>query len=607
MLYLPVLRLVARGFMNKKRFLLFFSFFLLSFSLTACGGVEEHIWLKSLGWSRAVYLGSTAYKEPVPVVLNDAGEQFFLLTEKDGNSNNAYFRLKAYSQDADLLWDTSLTEIALHAPEAAHLYWLDGELRLFWIEEQQLYTLSLDSSGNLLGDPILLSEEDTVDSLSLVTDSTGAATLFYAGTRKEPGVYALSSFDGTPAKTTLDPAGIRIQARVDQDDILHLGWARYPPGYGTSEIVYAAYPSQSAWDDENLHVIHSLATSPANLLDGPVLGVDTNDIYIFWTVTIRSGLESGTVTTEYLSFPHNTLAAVEQPQTLTMPAISTSMRQEFFPAEQLKAGERVDLRSPLPVTADVQELTTNTNVAGELGLAFQTPTQHLWRKSKYQVNVAYFADGVPTSYQPLSYTTTLSTTPYLANGADGYVYITWLEKLESDRYTVYYASTAPQWVTVLGRSTSDEILRVVGQVLFGMLVGVLMAPIAGAVWMLAPLFVLLLLAPLRKLGSERIRLWLSILSLVIAVAAYWVGKLAVLPGMSTYVPFSAWVPEISLGLSAFLRWFVPLGFSLFALLVAWHYTFRQSSDSTLYFLLIYIGIDALLTSSVYAVLIFGGI
>jgi len=44
-----------------------------------------------------------------------------------------------------------------------------------------------------------------------------------------------------------------------------------------------------------------------------------------------------------------------------------------------------------------------------------------------------------------------------------------------------------------------------------------------------------------------------------------------------------------------------------ALFLAWYYTFRQSNPSTLYFLLIYIGVDALLTAAIYAVLIYGAI
>ncbi len=586
--------------MSKKNIFILLAF-LLSLSLSACASVEEHIWLKSLGWSRALFVGNTAYKDPVPVAINAQGEQAILLIEKEAEGDSAHFRLKVYAKNADLLWDNLLSEIDVSKPENATLLWDAETLRLFWIDEEQLYTLSVDSSGNMVGDPLLLSEGETVGSLSAVTDSTNGIRLFYAGTREEPGVYALNSFDGTQPKSTLDPVGFRIQARYDQQGILHLGWVRYPAGYGTSEIVYAT-------DSGEPLSVQEITTSPVNVLDGPVLGVDADGIYLFWTVTIRTGMEAGTVQTQYLYFPYGQPAPGTKPQQFFAPALSSSLTQVAFAPQSLRVGERVDLRSErLPLTADVVELATNLSPSGELALAFQSPTQHLWRKMKKQVNLIYFAGGEPTSYQPLSYTTTLSTTPNIVSDADGYLYITWLEKQQSDWHTVYFASTAPEMVTALGHTTGDEFLRVFGQVVFGLLVGMLMAPIAGAVWMLAPMFVLLLTSPLRKLSNERTRMVMTVLSVVLAIVAYWVGKFAVLPGMSAYVPFSAWVPEISVAVGNLLRWFVPLFFSLVALLIAWHYTFRQSNDSTLYFLLIYIGVDALLTSAVYAVLIFGGI
>ena len=592
---------------NLRQFFLL-AVILMTFSLSACSSVEEHIWLKSLGWSRGLLLGETAYKDPVPIAITQSGEQFFLLVERDELGDSSYFRVKAFSPDAELLWDQRLDELDLDAPEAIQLFWLQEELHLFWIDDQQLYTLTMDARGNLLDDPTLLSGSDVVGSFSVAVGAGEEPILFYAGTTHTPGVYALTSFDESQPKRTVDPDGVRVQVRYGQDGRLHAGWLRYPPGYGTSQIVYADSLQEDGWDIADAVVVHEIATGPSNVIEGPVFGVDEGDIYFFWSVTIRSGLEAGKITAEYLSFSHADGRLAGRPEALTMPALSTSLTQEEFADGVLLAGERVDLRNGgLPRTPDVQEIGVDRRVTGELAFAFQSSTQHLWRKAKKQVNVAYFAEGQPTSYQPLSYTTTISSTPFIISDESGYVYITWLEKLETDRYTVYFASTSPNIEVALGRSSADEILRVLGEVVFGMLVGILMAPITGAVWMLAPVLVLVITSPLRKLSSERVRKMMVFASLILAIAAYWASKFAVLPGISSYVPFSAWVPEMPLLLGNFLQWFVPIVFSLFALIVAWHYTFRQSNESTLYFLLVYIGVDALLTSSVYAVLIFGGI
>jgi hypothetical protein len=340
---------------------------------------------------------------------------------------------------------------------------------------------------------------------------------------------------------------------------------------------------------------------------GPVLGVEDANTYLFWTVIFRSGMQSGTVQTEYIHFPHLQPAAVVRPQSIAMPTIYT-LNHEQLSNTELSAGERVSLQDVnIPTTTTLQEIVTNTKAAGELAIAFRSPTQHLWRKEHYQVNVAYFRDGDPSSYQPLSFTPALSTTPNLISSGDGYLYITWLEKQETDDFTVYFASTSPTVKDTLNRSTGREFLRVVAQVSFGMLVGILLAPIGATLWAVAPMAVLLITAPLRSLGSSSLKVIFTVLSVLGSIAAYWVSKLATFPGMMDYVPFSSWIPHISMVVGNILRWAVPILIAAIAMFLAWYYTFRKSNQSTLYFLLIYIGVDALLTTAIYAVLIYGAI
>jgi hypothetical protein len=75
--------------------------------------------------------------------------------------------------------------------------------------------------------------------------------------------------------------------------------------------------------------------------------------------------------------------------------------------------------------------------------------------------------------------------------------------------------------------------------------------------------------------------------------------------MLAYVPFSAWIPNIPAVLGEILRIGVPFLTLLLSGFIAWHFTYRRGNDSSLYFLLIYIGVDALITTSIYAVLIYG--
>ena len=581
---------------------------LTAFFLSACSGPDEHIWLKSLGWSRAVFLGNTALNDPVPITLDDEGQIYFALLADDEAEEEMFFELIALDSKGLPLWKNSLDEIPLARPDSPQITWEEGNLRLYWIDGDSLYTLPLDAQGTPLQDePALLSADIAVGAYSLAVDDSGKSALWFAGARKNPGVYALSTSDGSGEIISIDPDGIRAQLRYDDENTLHATWLQYPVGYGRTQLFYGNYPQGKEIRAVSPHVVHELSVGPSSGLDGPMMGIDRDEVYVFWTVIIRSGLESGTIRTSYLHFPLGKPALASKPELIAMPSIY-GLQFEYISNSPLDAGERVSLQSGnYSRTEKVQEIIPNPVQADEMAIIFRSPTQYLWRKVKEQVNIAYFYEGEPASYQPLSFTTTLSTSPNLINSVDRHLYAVWLEKIETGWYAVYFASTSPVIEETLSRSTVRDLGRVAAQVSFGMLVGILMAPIAAGVWVVAPLGILFLFAPLRKFGSTRTQDMMGIVSLLFAIAAFWFGKLAMLPGMMDYVPFSAWVPEISRVLANILRWGVPITSSLFAIFIAWFYTYRQSSKSTLYFLLIYVGVDSLLTAAIYAVLIYGAI
>jgi len=582
-------------------------FALALFLLSACSGPDEHIWLKSSGWSRAAFLGNTVLNDPVPMTLDAEGRSYFLLVEADAkNAGEKNFNLIALDPNGLALWEHSLGEIPLTRPDSPQIIVDSGNLDLFWLDQNKLYSFRVNLQGEPLQNaPTLLSGEIAVDSYALAANASGETSLWFAGTRKNPGVYALTASDGNGQIQPVDPQGIRIRLRYDQSDTLHATWLRYPLGYGSTELLYGEYPPQKAMDAVEPQVVYELAVGPSSGLEGPVMGIDADEVYVFWTLIIRSGLEAGTIRTFYVHFPLGEPTLVARPEQLLMPS-GYDLQYEDLADTFFDTGERVALQDVrLPRTEKVQEIVPNPQQTGELAIIFRTPTEHLWRKEREQVNVAYFHQGLPVSYQPLSFTTTLSTSPNLLNSADRHLYALWLEKLETDNYAVYFASTSPAIKTAFSRSTTREIGRILAQVAFGILVGVLMAPIAAGILVVAPLVILFLFSPLRKIGSKRTQDIVAGISLFLAILAFWLGKIALLPGMLHYVPFSAWIPNIPHFLAETLRWGVPIASTMIALFVAWFYTYRKSNRSTLYFLLIYVGVDSFFTAAFYAVLIYG--
>ena len=156
---------------------------------------------------------------------------------------------------------------------------------------------------------------------------------------------------------------------------------------------------------------------------------------------------------------------------------------------------------------------------------------------------------------------------------------------------------------LLGMTTGD-IGRLFREVTFGLLSGVVLTPIVGLVLMIFPLFALFITSPIRK---EERGIWTVlgiVISIGLALVAYWIGKYTVLPGMRETVPFAAWIPAMPTWLNSILLWGTPMLIGLLGLGIAWNFTFRRHNASVMNFMLIYMVADSTLTLAVYGFLFY---
>ncbi len=575
---------------------------LLFLLLSSCSGPAERLWLKAPAWNRAALVGNTQVGDPVPLALDDAGRIYLLLINRGAEASRPM--VVAMDRQANVLWE-QMIDIALVQPDKPRLLW-DGEaIRLFWISDHELFTAQMDTKGDLVSAPERISGDVFVDDYDVRQLRGQELSVWFAGPRRQPGVYALKLGGSQQEATLVDPEGSKPTLQLDTAGTLHALWSRRPTGYGGAIFLYAAYPS-GEYQPGRETVVFDLTVGPTIGLFGPFLGIDEERVYIFWTVRFSAGLQAGTTLTRFTHFPLGEPESIARIQDLRVPT-SSKLDYEDLASASLKGGPRVVLGSGrYPTSAALSGLRTNPVQSPELALAFQMRVEHLYRDSEGQVSTVFLQDGAPTSYQLLSFTASASTAPLILSDEQGYLYVTWLEKRDEPGFSVYLASTDPEMSAALGSLTSDDLGRLGGEITFGLLTGALLAPIAAMIWLVPPLIVLGITSLIRREGRGAISLGTAV-SLLLTLSVYWWVKWLSLPGMRTYVPFSAWLPSIPAWLGPALQWGVPILIGIISAAVAWFFTFGRQNKSAIYFLLIYVAVDGPLTMAIYGVLFYAAI
>lgn len=568
--------------------------------LAGCAGedVPERLWLRAPGWSRATAVATSAAADPVPLALDPDGNFYMLvITAVEGEPQPV---VQALNRQTEIVWQRPLG-VVLSRPDRPAIMWHEGALHVYWLNNDMLYTAVLDADGNIVQPPTLLSGELAANAYEVVPDQQGNLTLWFAGPRRDPGLYLLAPATADAQPVLVDPEAIRPSARLDENGTLHVLWARNPSGFATTELLYAAYENREFVPNQETAVAE-LRLGTSTVLEGPWLGIDDENAYVMWTESVRTGMEAGSVNTLYTTFPLGEPQQAGGGQPLLAPA-TADLNYEPYPQGAFAVGPRVLSDPALPAANDVGDLAAADTAVSEVGVALTVPVQHDFRKVVRQIETLFLNSGVITSAQLLSYTTATSQTPFLAHDADLHLYVTWLERSDAG-FTVFFASTAPDVVAALSSLRAADVSRLAGEILFGILSGVVLTPLVAFVWLIAPLAVFGLTGFLRRRGEESVGAYLS---LGAAIVLYLGTKLLTLPGLRQYVPFSAWIPFMPVWLQATLQILVPVAITLVSLAIAWYVIYRRGSKSALYFLLAFAGLDALLTMAIYGFLIYNTI
>jgi hypothetical protein len=331
------------------------------------------------------------------------------------------------------------------------------------------------------------------------------------------------------------------------------------------------------------------------------IGVAKGDVYVLWTVQHFSGLRAGTAETMFVHLPAGNPERVTDPIRLAIPE-EYQLNYEQFPVG-LQSGPRYRLDQLRGGGSSfVTEAQFGGGFADEIPLVTRARVDYIRWKTESQVNVTYLQGGRPTAYQLLSFTPSSSTRPSIASDPAGDLYLTWLERGDEPGWSIYMAGTAPEFQSGIGKMTWEDLARPTADTIFGLLSGAILLPF-GLIWLI-PSAIVLLAATQFLPGAEDLPNPTAILSLALTLLVYWLAKIGSLPGMTEYVPFSAWLPFLPARMNGLLQIGVPLSIAALGLGAGLVSLRRRGSSSTVALAAFYGLVDTLLTMAVYAVLVY---
>lgn len=559
-------------------------------ALAGCGLGDSPAGRKpSPDFSRGVPLSSNLGGTP-GMLISPAGApvHFVFPSAADDQANIHYLQI---NEAAEVVQDVDLqlphgrkrTPRLLSAgDDRQHLFW---GLREPGSRGWALWHAVLDSSGNIIGQPALVSAEDSrVGDYAVVENNSGDAFVIW---EVEPsgGLWAsrVTEQGVEPDAVKLTESGESPAAYLQEDGTLHLTWLEE---FG---INYASFTNGELTLNAGQTVV-DLQEIIANL-DGPVVGVAGDWVYILWSVFARTGLESGTGWTEYISFPLGEPSA-------PAPTRVWMLTDEDQPYADYDSAYQLTVLAPAvtsPAISSSYVLEPDPAAGRQSELAVAISSNQTYRLEEYaQMAVLLFEDGDFSGYEMAGKTESFSMDGILRTDDEGDLYLAWREGTGNK---LYFAATEPNLRDELDSLGRDDLfLAIVGGGLEAV-TGALFFPLA-LVWFV-PGGILLGLWKLRRDG-ETINDNASRMLTVVAILLYEVTKFIFLPSMWSYIPFSAWL-DVPPGLGQLLRIMVPLLTFAIGILVAEYFRRRRSDMSSLLYFFAVCATDALLTLMIYGV------
>jgi len=577
-------------------------------------------------WSRGLRLGVSPLNQPVALQVDGEGHTHLVwYTKAEEVSKLHYAQL---DDQAKVVMERDLN-IPLFDPHKPQLL-LDrqGNMHLAFLAREEgaksLFHFLLGYDGEVLSEPTRLSPPTSggdkggeVKDYQMCLGQEGRIEVFWSD---KEGIVHLG-LDGRgeviSAPTLIVPRGMNPSAQVDRAGTIHLAWFQEPSPQ-SQELYYTALQGLGQRPSPNEvkgTKLTQFGTGMSAGLYGPVLGLDMGNVYIFWALEQRAGLEVGTAKSFYVSFP------LGSGQARLTPTRVNIVNSDFVTMPSVAGGQQNELAAMFTVWLGPSDLRTTTKSPSLLSVG----------KPTMQLAMGVFTESKVRGYQLAAETGSFSLRPNLvvdpalrqpfdpstlpfdsaqdklragsaqdkAQDTALSLYLTWLDTAGFGRYDVYYASTSPEAKAWLDRTHPKDVLLKAADLALGMLSGLALLPLV-ALWLFLPLLLLVLFYVF--VGEEELELRRVKVALGIAIVLYMGVKLVILPSSLLHFSFLDQVPS---QLSSVLVSGVPL--IILALAVAAITAYQRRAERATLFpaFLIFAATDALLSLVIYAPAIFG--
>ncbi len=543
-------------------------------------------------WSRGQHVGVTALNRPIHA-LPENGYVHLVWVAAEGKALQ-YVRL---DNAGKIQVSTDLEVGGAHPSDPQLVLHADGSLSVLWTDNphipRALFLARFSRGGQLLSEPVRLSIEGArVSDYMMAHNADGTVDVFWSTENPaEGGIYhlRLSADDQVvTANRLLVNNGAKPTLQVARDGLTHLAWV----GGGAlqeNSVYYAVFdPSTGELGSQTRVGFYRAGTGLTAY--GPVLGLDSKMVYLFWALEQRGGGygTSGEAQTFLVSFPPGE-PAFSEPLILDIPGVAQPEYQVTagsLPYRRLAsadAGWRTSLLY-MPAALGGQNEELGVFLAGQVATRSRSSTEVVW---------AIFADGRLKGYQlPIKLGDTLRPTGVV--DGRGNVHLIWLTVAGFGRYDVYYASTSDAVKASLDRVTVQDWAMDFLNALWNLAPALGFFPPIFLLWGIAPFAWVIGFYVVKVEGGLERRS--AQVALVVAILLYLFSKLFLMPGPLFYAPFMDSLPQN-------LQFVAVFGTLLFTLLVAlgalFLYFRRRKYRSLFVAFAIFILTDALLSLIIY--------